>query len=152
MPDSDASRIQRHAAGILALNCITKVNGKQMQPVKIRILRDQRSKRLFLLGRPILRAFADEDGRVFRSKPTCRLGTSVLNLFAPGAYMVGHHLSTSSVAVQTNLVKKLVGVVTSLLPTLPQILFELADMTVSADNRLALRKLSGPEPSPDGFD
>jgi hypothetical protein len=39
-----------------------------------------------------------------------------------------------------------------LIPALPQILFELADVTIPADHRLALRKLSGPEPSPHGFD
>jgi hypothetical protein len=43
-------------------------------------------------------------------------------------------------------------VVTTLLPALPQVRFELADMTKPADNRLALRKLPGPEPSPNGFD
>ena len=41
---------------------------------------------------------------------------------------------------------------TSLLPALPKIRFELANMTIPADHRLSLRKLSGPEPSPDGFD
>ena len=88
--------------------------------------------------------------RVFGRKPADRLWTNVVNLFAPGTYMVGHHLSTSSVTVQTNLAKLVV--VASPLPTRPQILFELADMTISRDNGLALRKLSGPEPSPHSFD
>ena len=41
---------------------------------------------------------------------------------------------------------------TSLLPALPEIGFELANVTIPADHRLSLRKLSGPEPSPHGFD
>jgi len=65
--------------------------------------------------------------------------------------MMRNHLTTATVSACLDLLKKASRIMAALIPALPQILMELADMAAPAGHRLSLGKLTGAQPATNRF-